>query len=68
MSEEEYIKVTNKTALRCAMDCLQQVLSGDAYGVKKDVYLRAMGDVGDMLDHVFKELDGAITESNEGGK
>ena len=37
MTETEYIKVSNKTAISLALACLKDVLPGDEYGVAEGV-------------------------------
>lgn len=63
MTEQEYIKVTNKASLVLANDCLQQVLAGDEYGVSKEDYHAAAELVSTMMTKMFGNLNGAITES-----
>lgn len=60
MTEEEYIKVSNKAALVCAMDSMRHVLPGDEWGVNGSAYRAACAAVGNLLDKAFLELDGTI--------
>ena len=65
MSEEEYIKVSNKTALILAKNAMSEVMQGDEYGVNTDDYKTAMICIGNMVENIFRELDGAITPNTE---
>lgn len=68
MTEDEYIKVSNKTALLCACNAMREVLPGKAWGVDEKTYSEAMKAIGCMRDILFLSLDGSTVESNEGGE
>lgn len=54
MTEDEYIIVSNKTAVTSAIDCLRHVLGGDNWGVSDEEVSKVMGGLYDMKDNLFK--------------
>ena len=62
MTEEEYIKVSNKQALKCALAAMRDLLPGEGYGVDEKTCDTVTAGISMMLDAVFKELDGAINQ------
>ena len=56
MTEEEYIMVTNKTALSCAIDSLSQVMGGKEYGVDNVKRAEAFNILVDLRDELFDKI------------
>ena len=58
MTEDEYILVTNKTAIMLANDSLREVLTGNKdWGVDRKLYETACKALSQIQDDLFKKIE-----------
>jgi len=57
MTENEYILVTNKTAVVSAQETLRHVLSGPEWGVDEKEFHKVMNMLSMMNDKLFSAID-----------
>ena len=56
MTEDEYILVTNKTALTCSLDSLGQVMCGKNYGVDRAKKVEAYNILSELRDELYEKI------------
>ena len=62
MTEDEYILVTNKTAIKSAIESLMDVMEGHKYGVDKKLYKKVRENLSTIQQNLFSCIELEVKE------
>ena len=62
MTEDEYILVTNKTAIKSAIESLRDVMEGHKYGVDEQLYKKARENLSIIQQNLFDFIELEVEE------